>query len=370
MPVKFPSGSGKFYETLKKRVEAYFESQKISPKGDIRLYVKTFILFALYLIPYWQLLTGNYTNFESILWILVMAVGTAGIGLSVMHDANHGAYSDNRWINLIMGETLTLIGGNSYTWKIQHNLLHHTYTNVYGLDEDVNTKFLLKLSKNATTKWYHKYQHIYAWFLYGFLTIAFLFKDFRQIYTFNKAGYYKNNGTSPLFEVIKLFVMKMFYIFYIIIVPIVFFKIPVYKVLIGFLLLHVITGFILSIVFQLAHIMEHTEHPYPDDQGSLENRWAEHQLKTTCNFSTSNKLITWYTGGLNYQIEHHLFPTVCHIHYPAISKIVKQTANEFGLPYYEYKSIFDALHSHLKALKEIGRYKPSVQSLNVETKLA
>ncbi|MFQ3575609.1 MAG: acyl-CoA desaturase, partial [Cytophagales bacterium] len=342
-----------------------FETQKISKKGNFGLYLKTAIMFAMYIVPYWQLLTGNYNDWQSLIWIVVMAVGTAGIGLSVMHDANHGTYSENKWVNLIMGESLTMIGGNSYTWKIQHNVLHHTYTNVYGHDEDVDTKFLIKLSKNAKTRWYHKYQHVYAWLLYGLLTVAFLFKDFRQMYTFNKAGYYKNNGTSAIFEVIRLLITKSFYVFYIIIVPIFYFNIPVHKVLIGFFLMHLITGFILSTVFQLAHIMEDTEHPLPDEDGKLENVWAEHQLKTTCNFSNKNKLVTWYTGGLNHQIEHHLFPTICHVHYPAISKIVKETAKEFGLPYYEYENMFVALRSHVNTLKEIGHAQPSPQALAV-----
>jgi len=126
--------------------------------------------------------------------------------------------------------------------------------------------------------------------------------------------------------------------------------------LIGFLIMTLVAGFILSIVFQLAHTVEHTHFPLPDEAtGKMEDEWAVHQIKTTANFATKNKLVSWLVGGLNFQVEHHLFPKISHVHYPAISKIIKKACQEYGIQYIEYKRVRTAVASHVAFLREMGR---------------
>lgn len=353
---KFNSNNQDFFKTLRKRVEEYFKTNNIEKTGNSTMYIKTIVMLAMYIIPYFVLIFADFGKYEylKLLLCVVMGVGVAGIGLAIQHDANHGSYSGNKYVNAILGETLTLVGGNSFTWKVQHNLLHHTYTNVYGHDEDIRTRFVLIFSPHAEKKWFHKYQHLYAIPLYSLLTISFLIKDFRQYIEYIPQGMAKTMNTTPTKELFRLIIFKAFYLFYSIFLPIFIFGIAWQKVLLAFFIMHLIAGTILSLIFQMAHVMEATHQPLPDEDNTIENNWAVHQMQTTCNFSTKNRLLTWYCGGLNHQIEHHLFPNICHVHYSRLSDIVKDTAKEYDVPYYEYSNFGLALSSHINALKKFG----------------
>ena len=153
----------------------------------------------------------------------------------------------------------------------------------------------------------------------------------------------------------KMILVKSFYISAFVILPIFVLQLSAGPYIMGFLLMHFIAGIILTVIFQLAHTVENTAHPLPDQSGTIENSWAIHQLNTTINFSRKSKIISWYVGGLNFQVEHHLFPDICHVHYPAIAPIVKQTAQEFGIPYLENKTFMQAVGSHINLLKILGK---------------
>ncbi|HTF82330.1 MAG TPA: acyl-CoA desaturase [Cytophagales bacterium] len=356
---KFNHSRQEFFKTLRKRVEEYFTSNNLEKTGNTTMYVKTIVMLTMYFVPYFLLVFADFGNYEylKLFLVVLMGVGVAGIGLSIQHDANHGSYSNNSWINAILGETLTLVGGNSFTWKIQHNVLHHTYTNVHGHDEDIRSRFILVFSPHAEKRWFHKYQHIYALPLYSLLTISFLFKDFRQYIQYTSQGLTQKFNSTPTKELLRLVFFKAFYIFYMLILPIFIMGIAWHKVLLAFFIMHFIAGTILSLIFQMAHVMEATDYPLPTDENVIENNWAIHQMETTCNFSTKNRFLTWYCGGLNHQVEHHLFPNICHVHYNKISKIVKETAQEFDVPYYEYTDFGIAFASHINALKKFGGAK-------------
>jgi len=284
-----------------------------------------------------------------------MSFGVAGIGLSVMHDANHGAYSSKSWINGLFGYSLNLVGANAFNWKVQHNVMHHTYTNIHDHDEDISPRGVLRLSPHSDWKKIHKYQFIYAWFLYGLMTIIWvIIKDFVRLIRYNKDGMVKKQHANIIGEWIILILTKLVYIGYIFIIPFVFTSLIWWQIILGIFIMHYIAGFILAIIFQPAHVIEGTEYPLPDDSNTVENNWAVHQLHTTTNFSNKSRLFSWYVGGLNYQIEHHLFPNICHVHYRKISAIVKATATEFGLPYKSVRTFLDALKSHTKMLKQLG----------------
>ena len=355
--VKFAKpDTSQFFATLRKRVNGYFIANNISKKADYRMVIKTMAMLTIYFLPYGLILTGTFSNWTMLLLAIIMGIGNAGIGFSVMHDANHGGYSSNQFINTSLGYTANIIGGSAFTWKMQHNVLHHTYTNIYELDEDIHDKPMLRLSPHGKLSSYHRYQHIYAMFLYSLATVSWVIKkDFAQLIEYNKTGLTEQTGHRPFKQTIILITSKILYIFYTIVIPIWVLSIAWWQVLLGFLAMHMVAGFLLTIVFQLAHVVEGPNHHKPVQNGTMENTWAIHQLVTTANFAKKNRFLSWFVGGLNFQIEHHLFPHICHVHYKTISSIVKNTAQEFNLPYYDQPSFRYALVSHLKILKKLGR---------------
>ncbi|MCE2786534.1 MAG: fatty acid desaturase family protein [Bacteroidota bacterium] len=355
--IKFaPDEKSLFFPMLKKRVDGYFQENNLSKFADKRMYIKSIILLSTYFIPFLILIFFTPAwPLSLIVWFL-MGIGIAGIGMSVMHDANHGSYSSNKTINFLMGHTLNAIGGSVLNWKLQHNILHHTYTNITHIDEDIEDRLVLKFSPHTKTKWFHRFQWIYAIFFYGLLTLYWaLFKDFVQFVQFSKNGVNAQSRSEKVVSLVKIIAIKVFYFCTVIGAPYAYCKIPLVQIVIGFLLMHFVAGIILTVIFQLAHTLEHTAHPLPSSTGVIETDWAIHQLQTTVNFAPNNKWLSWYVGGLNYQIEHHLFPKISHVHYPAISIIVKATAKEFGIPYHENNTLFQAIRSHFKFMKEIGK---------------
>jgi linoleoyl-CoA desaturase len=285
-----------------------------------------------------------------------MGIGISGIGLSIMHDANHGAYSSKAWVNSALGALLNMLGGNAMNWKIQHNMLHHTYTNIDGLDEDIAPGKILRLSPHQPLNKIHRYQHIYGWFLYALMTVMWVtIKEFKQLIKWRGNGYFEAQGSTFGKALITLIFTKSIYFSYALVLPLVLTPTPWWLTLISFFVMHFIAGFILGIVFQPAHTVPDSEFPLPDDKGNMENTWAVHQMLTTSNFAPNNRLLSWFVGGLNYQVEHHLFTNICHIHYRELSKIVKATAEEFGLPYHSAPTFMEALRNHGALLKRLGR---------------
>lgn len=349
----------KFFRTLNSRVNSYFKENNIKKTGNWKIHLKTVILFTVYLAPYFLILTLDMAFWIHLLLTVVMGIGMAGIGMNVMHDANHGSYSSKNWINKIMGGSMYLLAGNVHNWQIQHNVLHHTYTNIIGHDEDLEAGRIIRFSKEA--KWHkiHKFQQYYAVFLYGLLTFNWaITTDFKQMSRYLKKKLSYGQPKNPKILWTTLIITKLLYVAVWIILPMVL-GIVWWKVLIGFFIMHYTAGLILSIVFQLAHVVDEAANPQPNEEGEMENTWAIHQLFTTVNFAPKNKIINWYTGGLNHQIEHHIFPHISHIHYSKIAKIVKETAKECQLPYHEYKTMTEAVVAHFKHLKTLG-LKPAL----------
>ena len=358
--LRFAKDRQDFFVTLNKRVSEYFKTRGLSRHANTEMILKTIFMFTLYLTPFVLMLTGVVTGTWPMLAMCVlMGTGVAGIGLSIMHDANHGAYSHKPWINNLIGYSLNIVGGNAFNWKIQHNVLHHTYTNVYDADEDISPRGVLRMSPYSDWKPMHRFQHVYAWFLYGLMTLVWvLAKDVIRMISYHKDGLIKTQNASVVTESVILVVTKILYLGYIFTLPMVILDLSFWSVLLGFCVMHYVAGFILAVIFQPAHVIEGTEYFEPDTNGNLENNWAIHQLHTTTNFANKSRLFSWYVGGLNFQVEHHLFPNVCHVHYRNIAPIVEATATEFGIPYKSEKTFIDALVGHGKLLKELGK-KPT-----------
>lgn len=357
-PVQFSKDHNvEFYKELKKRVNDYFKNNNISRYANGKMYLKTVMMLLLYFVPYILILTvAENLWFVFSMWILA-GVGMAGIGMSIMHDANHGSYSKNKYVNTVLGFMINIVGGSDVNWRIQHNVLHHTYTNVDGYDEDIEVGGLMRFSPHQPRLKAHKYQHLYAWFLYGLLTINWFFrKDIKQAIRYKEMGLIETQNMSFKKVMTILVSSKILYFFLIFVLPFWLAPVPWYISLIGFLMMQFTAGLFLSVVFQTAHVLPRSNYPVPDESGNIDADWAVNQLYNTANFAPNHKLLSWYVGGLNFQVEHHLFPNVCHIHYKEISKIVKQTAMEHNLPYYSYATFAAAIKDHAKLLKNLGQF--------------
>lgn len=344
-----------FAAAVRKNVNDYFKEKGLSTKGRLPLTIQTISMLSFYILPFLALMLFPMSFWIAIPLVVIMGVGMAGIGMCVMHDAVHGSFSTRKWVNNLFGASMYLLGSNLLNWKVQHNIIHHAYTNVEGLDEDIESKGPIRLSEHAPLKKIHRFQYIHAFFFYGLLTLSKLVRDFTQLIKYYKKGITKHYQFNHVGEYIKMVLFKAAYLFLFIGVPILFSNFTWWQVLVGFCIMHWTAGFILSVIFQMAHVVEGVEQTLPNPNGVISCEWAVHELRTTADFARNNRLLNWYVGGLNFQIEHHLFPNICHIHYRKIAPIVERTALEYGIVYNLKPSFRSALRSHIRKLKQLGR---------------
>jgi linoleoyl-CoA desaturase len=350
---KFSNVPHSFHAELKRRITQYFDEVGKSTTGNYSLFIKAVILMVSFVFVYIHLVFFTPAAFWAILESIVLGGIVAAIGFNVMHDGAHGSFSKYKWVNQLAAFSLNILGGNSFMWNVKHNVIHHAYTNVDGIDDDIDIKPFMRMSTTQKKYRLHKYQHLYFWVLYSLLYVSWIFVlDYQKYFK-------KQVGTMPLKKMsisdhLVFWGFKLFHLF-------LFVGLPIYMVgftawLTGFLIFASVAGFVLSIVFQLAHTVEHTSFPMPDEvTGKMDDEWAVHQIKTTANFATQNKVVSWLVGGLNFQIEHHLFPKISHVHYPAISKIIRKACEEYGIVYIEYPKVRYAVASHVAFLREMGR---------------
>jgi linoleoyl-CoA desaturase len=344
---------GAFAKAVNRRVHAYFEDNGLSKHANASMITKTAVLLTLYFGSYGLILSGLLPLWAMWAMCFVMGVGMAGIGFSVSHDALHGAYSSNKTVNRMLGLSFDMLGANGYMWKITHNVIHHTYTNIHGHDEDLEVAPFIRLSPHTEHHWIHRIQHVAAFAAYSLATFFWVFaKDYKYFFQ-RDLGPYKDKK-HPLSEWTILVVTKAIYYGYTIAVPLVVLDLVWWQFAIGFFTVHLTGGLILGVVFQLAHVVEGTEHPEPGPDSEIDDHWVIHQMRTTSNFARKNTFLNWYVGGLNFQIEHHLFPRVCSVHYPTIAPIVEETADEFDVPYHNHDTFMDAVGSHYRTLKSFG----------------
>lgn len=358
-----------FFKVLRQRVNAHFKDNNISKHANLNMKLKTVFMVTLYTVPLVLMIFGFITSLWSMLLMwTIMGFAMAGIGLAIMHDANHGAYSKDQRVNDAVGFILNYIGGYHYNWRIQHNVLHHSFTNIDGHDEDIEKQGIVRFSPTQERKPIFRFQIFYVPLLYGILTLYwFVFKDIEQINRYHKMDLLKTQGLTLRKAMFQIITYKIIYLIITIVLPIYFMDFAWWQVILGYVLMQFISGMILALIFQSAHVIQETDFYEVDETGCMENNWAIHQMKTTANFAGKSVLFSWYVGGLNYQIEHHLFPNICHVHYKDISKIVKATAEEFDVPYHEHKTFFGALKSHFTLIHHLGTGK---YDRDLEAKLA
>ncbi|UYZ63367.1 fatty acid desaturase family protein [Hymenobacter weizhouensis] len=347
------AASRSFHQELKRRTNAYFQEAGKSTTGGNALFFKAVLLTSAFAAIYLHLVFWTPPAAVGVLESALLGLIGAAIGFNVMHDGAHGSFSKRKWVNQFAAFTLNVMGGNSFMWNMKHNLIHHMYTNVEGVDDDLDAQPWLRLSPEQPRRRLHRFQHLYFWFFYALLFLAWIFYMDYQKYFRRKIGdmpLKKMTATDQsVFWGFKVLHLGLF-----VALPIVMTGFVSW--LVGFLVFMCVAGFTLSIVFQLAHTVEHTAFVVPDaTTRKIEDEWAIHQIKTTANFATDSKLISWLVGGLNFQVEHHLFPTISHVHYPALNKIIRQVCEEFNIEYNEYPKMRYAVASHVAHLRELGR---------------
>lgn len=353
---KFSIKNKEFIVELREKVKQYFEVNAISQQGNSQIIWQSVFMLLLYFVPYGFLLSGLiHTPLLMFAAWFAMGLGMAGTGMVLMHDANHGSISKNKRVNTLMGASLYLLGGFPKNWKFQHNTLHHGFTNIDGQDGDISPVSTLRFSPHKPLRKIHRYQHWYAWFFYSLMTVSWVTaKDFMRLAAYTKmdAPTFKSKKNLLFMELIA---SKVIYYSIFLLLPMLLIPMAWYTILLGFVLMHLVSGFVLTIIFQTAHVMPGSLYPLPDEMGNMEYNWAVHQLHTTSDYSPKSRIFSWMIGGLNYQIEHHLFPNVSHVHYKKLSVIVRETAQKYGLPYSVQPNFIMALRSHTRMLKQLGR---------------
>ena len=348
---KFANGNA-FQLELRRRVEEYFRTTGRRPRDCRQMYVKTAILLAAFAVWYTLLVFVDQTWWQGLLLAVLLGLSAAGIGFNIQHDGGHQAYSNHPWVDKLMAMTLELIGGSSHLWRWKHVVLHHTYVNITGHDTDIDLGLLARLTPHQPRLPYHRWQHLYLWPLYGLLAIKWqLLDDFRKLIS----GRISNQPfPGPKGRELVIFIAGKAIFFTLAFgIPLLFHSIGV--VLLYYGIAGLVAGMALSVVFQVAHCVEEAEFPLPrEETGRVEHAWAIHQAETTVDFARRSRVVAWLTGGLNFQIEHHLFPQLCHVNYPAISKLVEETCREFGIKYTEHRSFRAGLASHFRWLRRMG----------------
>ena len=362
-PVKSLPFTGQlgFRKEVVRRVDEYLKANNLRTRDLPAMYAQSAIVLAWWLASYALLIASGLAGWGtlvSIAFALSFGLATACIGFNIMHDANHNGYSDNPKVNRLLGLTVELVGLSSFMWRQQHNVWHHTYTNVAGLDEGLEMDGWVRNSPRDYWQPKHKYQHLYAPVVYAMAGIGLLIGRNFQMYFTGKSGdtfvYPPMSRNDKITFWAGRFINLMLYL----VIPALAFG--VLGALGIFAITSIATGFVMALILQMAHVMTDVDFPEPTgDPLKIENEWAIHEVQTTSNFAPKNAVINWYVGGLNFQIEHHLFPHMCHLLYPQIAPIVEQTCAEFGVGYKSYPTFFGAVANHWLSIKEFGK-KPEV----------
>lgn len=349
--LKFAASDG-FQREVQRRVGEYFQHSGLRQRDCPRMYVKTLVVLAWLTASYGLLVFWAASWWTALPLAISLGLAMAAVGFNIQHDGGHRAYSEHRWINRLMAMGLDLMGGSSYGWARKHNVIHHSYANITGHDDDIDLGILGRLSPHQQRRAYHGLQHYYLWALYGFLPLKWqVYDDFHNLMTGRIGGHRFPRPKG--WELVTLFGGKLIFFSLAFVLPLLLH--PAWAVLSLFMVASFVQGVTLSVVFQLAHCVPEAAFPMPSGTtGRIENAWAVHQVETTVNFARGNRLLSWYIGGLNFQIEHHLFPRICHTHYPALAPLVEETCREFGVKYRQHETLVGGVVSHYRWLRRMG----------------
>jgi len=347
------AGGDAFHRALRRKVERYFSLTGLSQRDCPRMYIKTGIVLAWSIASYLLLLLVATQWWLSVPLAISLGLALAGIGFNIQHDGGHRSYSRFKIVNRIMSAAIDMIGGSSYLWDHKHNTIHHTYTNVAGHDDDLSFGVLARVAPQQRRLKFHRLQHWYVWILYGFISIKWQLVDDFVCVANGRIG--PHRVTRPKGWDLVLFIAgKVFFFGIAFVLPMMLHSF--WTVILFYGIVSWVNGITLATVFTLAHVVEEAKFPEPNPETHcLPTHWAVHQVNTTVDFARKNRLLSWFLGGLNFQIEHHLFPRICHIHYPRISELVKRTCEQFGIQYAEHKTFLAGVASHFRWLRQMGR---------------
>jgi linoleoyl-CoA desaturase len=349
--------NNEFQGALRRRVEEFFESTS-RPRRDVpAMYLKTAILLLASAVFYLCLVFVAAAWWQAFPLAVLLGLTMAAIGFNIQHDGGHHAYSERPWINKLTALTLDLIGGSSYLWHYKHVVYHHTYVNITGHDTDIDLGMLARLTPHQKRYPFHRWQHLYIWPLYGVMAIKWhLYDDFKEMIT-GRIG--EHRFPRPRGWALVTFVVgKLVFLALAFGIPMLFHS--VWVVLFFYAVVAVSLGMVLSVVFQLAHAVEGAEFPMPQEgTEQIEHAWAVHQAETTVDFARRSRIAAWLLGGLNFQIEHHLLPRICHVNFPAMSRMVEDTCREFGVQFREHPSFRAGVASHYRWLRQMGKASDS-----------
>lgn len=342
-----------FQNELRRRVDEYFQTTGRSKRGGWEMYVKTTIILCFFVSSYVLLVFVARNLWQGLLLATTLALCTVAIGFNIQHDGGHQAYSNRRWGNRLAAWTLDLIGGSSGRWRWKHSVIHHMYVNITGYDSDIDLGLLGRFSPHQTRHWWHRWQHLYLWAFYGLLAVKMqLLDDFRYVIT-GRLGNLR--VPRPKGRELVIFVVgKSLFLAWALVIPMLLH--PVWTVLFYYAVASLVLGVVMVLVFIIPHLVDKAEFPLPcEDTGCMEKPWAVHQALVTVDFSPRNRVLTWLVGGLNYHKEHHLFPLICHVNYPGISKVVEETCRQFEVPYHTHRTFWAGIAAHYRWLRRMGR---------------
>ena len=348
--VKFNNANALFSKSLKLKINQHFQNKAKMKTGNRKLIVKAVILLSSLVIIYSVLVFLQPHWIISVILCMILGVNFAAIGFNIMHDAGHDSFSENKTINKSLSYSLNLLGGNIFLWKLKHNIAHHTYTNIDGEDHDIEIKFM-RVHHDQPLEKHHKYQHIYFIFLYSISYIAWIFYQDYEKYFRQRLSATSEKFTFPQREKIIFWISKFVHFQIFITIPVL--VVGFLPTIVGLLVASIVCGICLATVFQLAHVVDETEFKTLENF-KVEEEWMIHQLQSTANFATKSKFLTWMLGGLNFQVEHHLFPKISHIHYPEINRILKEECLLFSVKYNEYPTFLAAFNSHVRVIKNMS----------------
>ncbi len=350
-PLHFQSATKDlFYITLQQRVEAYFTHNKCRKTGNNWLYIKSFFFLTSYILAYGFILM---VHSDTMGWGVNIAFCYALMGfltvpliLNIGHEAVHNTFSTHSRLNKMLTWIFNLVGADAAIWHYRHIHAHHAFTNVVGYDHDIGQSHLARLAPDAVYFKVHRWQHFYMPFMYLIYTLNWLiyrdFKDYYQLFKISKPNW---RGWT------RLILSKIFYFSYILILPLYLFWDNRSLVIGSFLLMQAVMSVTTFLILVSTHLGEEAVFPMPNSENDFSHTWAAHQLLTTTDFAPNSWLVTQLFGGFNLHVVHHLFPHISHIHYPALTQLVRETAQEFGLTYNQFPSFGQTIVSHFKLLK-------------------
>lgn len=348
-----------FYQELNEKVEHYFTQKGIGKTGNKTMIFKIILYFSLDILFYGLMITST-TTIGFYTFYLLMGLSVLLTAFNISHDAAHGvAVKSKFWNKLLFSLSFNLQGNNAYVWGKNHNESHHLYTNVEGSDIDVLNNPLFRMTESQELKWFHRYQFIYAPFLYLLYSINWFF--FRETLMLLNYSSRTIKIEIPKSEVVKLIVYKLLYIGYMIVLPIYLLPFGWTAVLFAFLLNHFMVSLIFVGVLGVSHLSDFVEHPVADQDNKLNMSWPKLQMCTSVDYNAGSRFFNWTLGGFNAHALHHLLPSICHVHYLEILPIFRELADKHGLNYMEMP-YSKSLASHFRFLKAMGKqanYKPA-----------